>query len=122
MRYRAAVAVRSASGTDSTVPPNAVPPNATGAVTVVIRPEQIQLDRVGSEQHGSGEQASTARVTRVRYGGHDALVELTTDGGHSVQSRVPSGRIPGVGDLMVLRVTGTGVVYPAPGWNEETPA
>lgn len=81
--------------------------DADGAVSVMLRPEQLELGARGSGAQGVG-----ARVTRVRYGGHDALVELRTDDGIAVLSRVPAGRIPVVGEITTVRATGSAVVYP----------
>lgn len=77
--------------------------DAAGPVSVMLRPEQLKLGADGSSVH----------VTRVRYGGHDAIVELTTRDGRTLLARVPAGRIPAVGEATAVRVEGTGVPYPA---------
>ncbi len=73
----------------------------SGAVTVMLRPEQLEL----------GDSGNPARVTRVRYGGHDALVDLVTLDGLAVLSRVAAAGIPHVGDITAVRVRGRGVVF-----------
>jgi iron(III) transport system ATP-binding protein len=78
---------------------------AHGAVTVMLRPEQLVLSRDGMR----------GVVTRVRYGGHDAIVEVRDDGDRMLLTRVPAGRIPAVGHKVFLQVEGTGVVYESPG-------
>lgn len=77
----------------------------TGPVSVMLRPEQLDLDADGAG----------AAVTRVRYGGHDAIVELITDDGLELLARTHAARIPAVGDRTGVRVRGRGIAYPARG-------
>jgi iron(III) transport system ATP-binding protein len=76
--------------------------NAVGPVAVMLRPEQLTL----------GAQGIAVRVTRVRYGGHDAIVELSTSDGLSLLARVHAESVPAVGDETAARATGIGVAYP----------
>lgn len=76
-----------------------------GPVSVMLRPEQLDL----------GPDGVPALVTRVRYGGHDAIVELVTDDGLPLLSRTHAARIPAVGDRTGIRVRGRGIAYPAGG-------
>jgi iron(III) transport system ATP-binding protein len=75
--------------------------DAAGDVSVMLRPEQLQF--------GSG---VGAHVTRVRYGGHDAIIELATADGQLLLARVQAAQIPAVGDLVAVGVSGSGVAYP----------
>lgn len=74
---------------------------ASGAVTVMLRPEQLALGGPGLQ----------AEVSRVRYGGHDALVELRVDGETGLVARVQADGIPRVGERIGVRVRGTAVAY-----------
>ncbi len=75
----------------------------TGAVDVVVRPEQlaIRLD-------GAGE----GIVRGIEYFGHDQLVEVDLAGGHRVRSRLGSARVLVPGDRVALAVTGEVLVFP----------
>ncbi len=73
-----------------------------GPATIMLRPEQLTLS--------PGE---AAVVERVRYGGHDALVELLLDEGRHVLARVQAGDIPAAGQRVGIHVRGFGVAYPA---------
>lgn len=73
-----------------------------GPVSVMLRPEQLELGEAGID----------ARVTRVRFGGDDALVELVTAQGQSLRVRVVASRMPAVHDTMRVSVGGVGVGYP----------
>lgn len=79
-----------------------ISPHARGPVTVMLRPEQFELTAGGG---------IPARVTRVQYGGHDALVDLDGEAGR-IRARVPAGSIPRVGDMVSMRVRGTAIAYP----------
>lgn len=83
----------------------AVQPDAVGEVSVMLRPEQLQLGVEGVRAH----------VTRVRYGGHDAIVELVTADGQTLLARVTAAQIPAVGQATGVRVEGAGVAYPVAG-------
>ena len=95
----------SAAGSLAHTPLGEVPvaPDRTGPVTVMLRPEQLVL---------TGGSGIPARVERVRYGGHDALVELRLGDGRQVLGRVQAGEIPAAGDDVGIRVRGVGVAYP----------
>lgn len=80
----------------------AVSDAVSGPVSVMLRPEQLEL----------GPEGVPALVTRVRYGGHDAIVELTTDDGLDLLARTHAARIPAVGDRTGIRVRGRGIAYP----------
>ncbi|MDE0571957.1 ABC transporter ATP-binding protein [Demequina sp. B12] len=77
----------------------------TGDVRVVIRPEQVVV-------HPDGVMGGVlpATVTRVRFGGHDALVELVAGDGTTYLSRVHAREVPVVGDQVTLSVLGDAVV------------
>lgn len=96
-----------ASGGWATTVLGEIPVNADAPrdVSVMLRPEQLQLGHDGVRAH----------VVRVRYGGHDAIVELVTDDGHSLLARVSAGSIPQVGEATTVRVDGPGMAYPADG-------
>lgn len=77
--------------------------DAVGPVSVMLRPEQLTL----------GPEGISVRVTRVRYGGHDAIVELSTTDGRSLLARVHADSVPAVGDVTAAQASGIGVAYPA---------
>lgn len=74
---------------------------AVGPVTVMLRPEQLTLNSEGSP----------VRVRRVRYRGHDAIIEVSTLDGQPLLARVHTNPLPSVGETMGVRATGTGVAY-----------
>ncbi len=74
-----------------------------GAVRILVRPEQLRLEDVGGHH-------VAATVTRVRYAGHEARVDLRLDGGAEVLARVPAGAIPRRGDRRGIAVIGEAVV------------
>jgi len=79
---------------------------ARGAVTVLIRPEQIRLDAAAADSPVTG------RVSGVRYFGHDAAVELTlTEENTTVTARVPAGQIPAAGSRVTLTVHGPAIAF-----------
>jgi iron(III) transport system ATP-binding protein len=99
---------------------------ATGAMTLLLRPEQLVPEPVGSDAgsapHDSvpgGRFASAAgagacaRVVSVSFHGHDALVSLRTDRGTELQSRVWSGWLPRPGEQVRMGVRGG--AWPLPG-------
>lgn len=74
---------------------------------VMLRPEQIRLTDTGH----------AARVMRVVYFGHDALLEvrLGRDGtGAALQLRTLGNLLPEVGDVVGVEVVGETTAYPAP--------
>ncbi len=75
---------------------------ADGAVTLVIRPEQIaQVATAGSSEVGV-----RGTVHELSYYGHDSSVRVTLDDSTSVLVRVPGAIHPAIGDVVNLRVTG----------------
>ena len=89
------------------------PAPAKGRVTVLIRPEQLQLAPVGPG-------AITARVEACRYYGHDALLtvhpELPEANGFGVlRARTDSPDPPEPGALVSLAVHGCVAAWPGPG-------
>lgn len=80
----------------------AIAPARHGRVTVMLRPEQVV----------PGERGRPALTTRVRYGGHDALIGLVLDSGEEVLARVQADGIPSLGQRVRLSVRGHGVAYP----------
>jgi iron(III) transport system ATP-binding protein len=80
---------------------------STGAVQLMIRPEQIVLDRPGT---GGG---TVARVERVAYYGHDATVRVQLAGtGTEVIARCAGQLLPAPGDEVTVRVTDAVLAYP----------
>jgi iron(III) transport system ATP-binding protein len=78
-------------------------PVAAGAVTVMIRPEQIRI-LPGADVE--------AVVEKVVFYGHDASVMLRSSvGSHSIQIRVAGHSHPRVGDTVRLAVEGDVVAY-----------
>lgn len=84
-----------------------------GAVTVLLRPEQLRLRRAAFGD------APEVTVTAVAYRGRDWQVRAATDGGESVVAWWTSapdssaGDVPTVGDRLAVGVEGTAVAYPA---------
>ncbi len=83
---------------------------ARGAVTVMLRPEQIVPSALGS-----GSNSPSAVVTALSFHGHDALVKARSSAGTMVQARVIGGLvpIPRPGDIVGLSVRGEGWVLPS---------
>jgi iron(III) transport system ATP-binding protein len=80
---------------------------STGAVQLMIRPEQIVLDRPGT---GGG---TVARVERVAYYGHDATARVQLAGtGTEVIARCAGQLLPAPGDEVTVRVTDAVLAYP----------
>ncbi|MER6913444.1 ABC transporter ATP-binding protein [Streptomyces sp. NPDC000594] len=84
------------------IPLSDTPPEGSRAGTVALRPEQLRL------VPASEASATRARVTEVRYHGHDALVLLDADGvGTPVPVRAAGPITLRTGDEAGIRVTGT---------------
>jgi len=78
-----------------------------GQVTVLIRPEQIDLE--------PGEDGVPGRVTSYRYHGHDALVHVRPEhdaGGLTIIARIAGGRHLPAGSPVTLRVRGPVLAWP----------
>lgn len=82
------------------------PDTAAGAVTLVLRPEDLQL--VAAHDGAS----TLATVDDVRYLGHEALVRLRISADVPVLARVTGTQIPDVGATVGVRVSGVPVIYP----------
>ncbi|MFL1430898.1 MULTISPECIES: ABC transporter ATP-binding protein [unclassified Nocardiopsis] len=74
---------------------------AEGEVTVMLRPEQLVRRPDGVPM----------RVVRVRYHGHDALVELDAGLGEPLLARLPSDAVPAPGDKVSFRPEGSAPSY-----------
>ena len=72
---------------------------ATGAVSLMIRPEQIFVDLA----HPDGVRGT---VEELDYYGHDSAVSVRLDDGTSVLARMSGVVHPAPGDTVHLRVTG----------------
>ncbi|MCY7401292.1 MAG: ABC transporter ATP-binding protein [Nocardioides sp.] len=81
---------------------------AEGQITLVVRPEQIFVDRA----HDTGVRGT---VDELDYYGHDSAVRVTLADGTPVVARVPGVLHPAVGDTVHLRVTGLVRAYPVSG-------
>jgi len=80
---------------------------AAGQVTVLIRPEQIDL--------GPNQDGIPARVTSYRYHGHDAVLHVQTGtepGAPSLVVRIPGGPHRPVGSAVTLRARGPVFAWP----------
>jgi iron(III) transport system ATP-binding protein len=77
---------------------------ADGAVSLMIRPEQVFVDLA----HAEGGKAIGVRgtVEEVSYYGHDCAVQVLLDVGTSVLARMSGVLHPAPGDTVHLRVTG----------------
>lgn len=84
---------------------------ADGAVTVLLRPEQLQLLPAGTPD------SIAATVLRRDFHGHDALLLLALDDGHQVSARAfnPTQASLAVGDRIAVRVRGQARAYPPTG-------
>jgi iron(III) transport system ATP-binding protein len=77
-------------------------------VTVLVRPEQVDL-----AEAGCGSSGSDATVHSVSYFGHDALVRLDLDrGDQPALARLHHRRIPRVGARVAVSVRGPVSVFP----------
>jgi iron(III) transport system ATP-binding protein len=75
-------------------------------VSVMIRPEQLELNRASAER--------SARVVAISYHGHDATVRLKTSGdagSFELMARVPGFALPSIGDAVTLGVRGEVVTF-----------
>ena len=84
--------------------------SAAGATTLLLRPEQLVPEPMGSAAELAG---AHAHVVSVSFHGHDALVSLRTDRGTDLQARVWSGWLPRPGEQ--VRVGVRGGAWPLPG-------
>jgi len=81
---------------------------AAGRVTVLVRPEQIDL--------GPNEDGFTARVTSYRYHGHDAVLSVQPGNDAEAQPivvRITGGPHRPVGSAVTLRARGPVFAWPA---------
>ena len=107
---------------------------ADGAVTVLLRPEQLVPEPLrsgtaagaaaagaagggaaGGGAAGGRAQATaqaTAQVTSLSFHGHDALVGLRTEQGTTLQARMLGGWLPGPAERVGLGIRGEGWVLP----------
>jgi TOBE domain len=94
--------------------PAATIPGSASQVTVLIRPEQIDIV--------PNEDGLTARVTSYRYHGHDAVLYVQPEeeaGGHPVAVRItggphrPAGSHLSAGAAVTLRARGPVFAWPA---------
>jgi iron(III) transport system ATP-binding protein len=84
-------------------------PVADTPVTVLVRPEQLEL----TPRLESGlTQGLRAMVTAVSYTGHDALLELSLQGGTSCMARVAASGLLPVGAEVTVAVRGRVLAYP----------
>lgn len=74
----------------------------SGPVQVILRPEQLVIGREGT----------LGVVTKVRYGGHDALIEIRTQSGVNLTARVQASSIPQPGEHTRVSVRGGGIAFP----------
>jgi iron(III) transport system ATP-binding protein len=88
-------------------------PMASGAVNVMVRPEQIRVLR-DSETSADGTVAYDAVVTEVTFQGQDAGVALQLQSGSQtmVRARVPGYLCPRPGERVRLSVDGNVTAYP----------
>ena len=78
----------------------------TGAVAVVVRPEQLELSPVDLP-------SVPAVVAHREFYGHDALLRLELGDGQSAIARTPGHPLPEVGSVIQVGVRGPVVVFPA---------
>jgi len=81
-------------------------PTADGPITVLLRPEQIELT--------DGNTGIPARVTHLNYYGHDATIALSVvPDGPRVLARTSSRALPAPDTVVHLAVTGPAQHYPS---------
>jgi len=81
----------------------------SGQVDVMLRPEQIRLER-GHQETGS---CRTATVTGLTYLGADSRIELgLDDGSRCLVARINSYQAPRLGETVGISVVGPAVAYP----------
>jgi iron(III) transport system ATP-binding protein len=87
------------------LPLDAASPAGSGQVTVLIRPEQIELE--------SGQDGLTGRVASFGYHGHDAVVHVQPDlDDQVIVVRIVGGRQLPVGSPVTLRARGPVFAWP----------
>jgi iron(III) transport system ATP-binding protein len=89
-------------------------PRLTGAVEVMIRPEQILVSRPAPDA-GQSAAAPRARVLGLTSFGPDTVLTLALDGaaGVTLSARTFERALPKPGELVALSVRGPVVTYPA---------
>lgn len=85
-------------------------PDDGSAVTVMLRPEQLEL----TERESDADTGLGATVTAVSYTGHDGVLELALDGGVRCSSRVTAAGLLPVGTKVTVAVAGAVLAYPLP--------
>ena len=78
-------------------------------VTVLVRPEQLELTQVTDSVLTRGLRAT---VTAVSYTGHDALLELSLLGGTMCTARVAASGLLPIGAEVTVEVRGRVLAYP----------
>ena len=71
-----------------------------GDVTVIVRPEQIELDDTRNPHSPQG------RVIASRFYGHDGEIDVQLSNGEVVVARLHARLLPAVGSDVALRITG----------------
>ncbi len=114
-------ASRGGAGVGETGSNRAVAPMRAGAsaepvdgtpVTVLVRPEQLELTSIDESVLAQGLRAT---VTAVSYTGHDALLELSLQSGTSCVARVAASGLLPVGAEVTVEVRGRVLAYPRAG-------
>jgi iron(III) transport system ATP-binding protein len=76
-----------------------------GEVTIIVRPEQIELDDTHDPQSTHG------RVIASRFYGHDGEIDVRLHNGEVVVARLHARLLPTVGSDVALRVTGQALAF-----------
>lgn len=76
-----------------------------GEVTVIVRPEQIELDDTQNPQSPQG------RVIATRFYGHDGEIDVRLHNGEVVVARLHARLLPTVGSDIALRVIGQALAF-----------
>jgi iron(III) transport system ATP-binding protein len=79
------------------------PGSPTGAVDVIVRPENVRLRLDGS---------GGAEVKNITFYGHDQMIDVVLSGGDRLRARIAPGSTLGVGDRVSCNVVGAVVVFP----------
>ena len=86
----------------------------TGPARVLVRPEMLRLGDARVLSPWDERRPVTARVTDVRFYGHDASVALSLlPGGESVVARTLGLEAPAVGSTVTVAVSGPVLAFPA---------
>jgi len=92
-------------------------PMAPGPVTVLVRPEQLQVQEMGSSGWPGGGPGVEGKVVACHYYGHDAVLKIQlTEAGSApeITIRTAGGPQLAAGTAVLVRATGPVLAWPGP--------